>query len=79
MIMLIASWNCGEGREVYEEVMKRGIKVHRSVKTRMSASPMDGSNEEYLPKIRFTIDGKPRCLTKKEWLAKEPEHFKWVD
>jgi len=72
-------WNRGEGREVYEEVMKRGVKVHRSVKTRMLACPMDGNSKPYLPKIRFMIGGEPRCLTRKEWLADKSEYFEWVD
>jgi hypothetical protein len=45
----------------------------------MLALPMEGSNELYLPKIRFEIDGEARCLTREEWLADEPEHFEWVD
>jgi len=76
---LIVSCNRGKGREVYEEVMKRGVKVHGSVRARMMAFPMDGSNELYLPKIRFLIDGKLRCLTREEWLEKKPKYFDWVD
>lgn len=79
MITLIVSWNRGKDREVYKEVMESGIKVHRSVRTRMLAFPMDGSNKLYLPKIRFTVDGEPRRLTREEWLADEPEYFEWVD
>jgi len=79
--MSIVSWNRGKGREVYKEVMERDVKVkvHRSVKTRMLAFPMDGSNRLYRPKIRFTIDGVPRRLSREEWLAEKPEHFVWVD
>ena len=77
MITLIISWNRGKGREVYKEVMKRGVKVHGSVRARMMASPMDESNEPYLPKIRFPIHGELRCLTREEWL--EGKYFEWVD
>ena len=77
--MLTVSWNRGKGREVYEGVMKRGIKVHRSVKARMLAFPMDRSNELYVPKIRFTIGGEVRRLSREEWLADKPEYFDWVD
>jgi len=77
LITLVVSWNRGEGREVYEEVMKRGVKVHGSVRARMMTSPMDGSDELYLPKIRFPIDGELRCLTREEWL--EGKYFEWVD
>ena len=45
----------------------------------MNALPMEGTKEQYRPEIRFTIDGKLRCLTRDEWLASEPEHFIWVD
>lgn len=77
--MLVISWNRGKGREVYKGVMNRGIKVHRSVRTRVTASPVDGSNERYVPKIRFLIDGKLQRLTWKEWSEETPEHFEWVD
>ena len=80
--MSIVSWNRGKGREVYKEVMKRDvkIKVHRSVKTRMLALPMEGSRKQYVPNIRFPIDGVLRPLRRDdEWLADKPEHFVWVD
>ena len=57
--------------------MDRGIKVHRSVRTRLMASPVDGSKKKYVPKIRFMIDGKLQRLTGEEWL--EGKHFEWVD
>ena len=77
LITLVVSWNRGKGREVYKEVMDRGIKVHRSVRARMMASPMDGSKKQYVPKIRFTINGELRRLTREEWL--EGKYFEWVD
>jgi len=45
----------------------------------MIASPMDKSKKQYVPKIRFLIDGKLRRLTGEEWLKETPEHFEWVD
>ena len=45
----------------------------------MMARGLGGKNGLYLPKIRFSIGGEVRCLTREEWLAKKPEHFKWVD
>jgi hypothetical protein len=69
-------------------MIKRGVKVHRSVKTRILASPKDEKSKGYVPRIRFTIEGEkePRCLEREEWLAepktKEEEEkriFKWVD
>ena len=78
LILLVVSRNRGQGRIVHRSVMKRGLKVHRSVKDRISFFGPDGG---YLPKIRCTIkDGeKPRCLKREEWLADEPEYFEWVD
>ena len=75
--MLTVSWNRGKGRIVYHLVMERGVKVHRSVKTRMLARGLDG--ELYLPEVRFTIGDEVRCLTREEWLAETPEHFEWID
>ena len=77
--MLLVSWNRGKGREVYKDVIERGVKIHRSVRTRMFALPMDGSDQQYLPKVRFAIGGKPQHLTREEWLADKPEYFEWVD
>ena len=69
---LIASWNRGKGRILYKGVVNRGIRVHSSVRTRMKETG-------YLPKIRFTVGDEVRCLTKDEWSASDPKHFKWVD
>ena len=63
---------------MYHRVMRRGMKVHRSVKTRMLARGMEGENRPYLPKIRCVINGEARRLTRQEWLAEEPEFFEWV-
>lgn len=77
--MSVVSWNRGKGRKVYHLVMRRGMKVHRSVKARMLANDVGGGKAPYLPKIRCVIGGVVRCLTKEEWLAEDPEHFEWVD
>ena len=64
---------------MYRRVMDRGMKVHRSVRTRIEASGKDG-REEYLPRIRCWIDTKTiRPLTREEWLAEPPAYFEWVD
>jgi len=63
---------------VYHRVMRRGVKVHRSVKTRMLAHGIEGENRPYMPKIRCVIDGEARRLTREEWLADDPEFFEWV-
>jgi hypothetical protein len=79
--LLVVSRNRGRGRIVHRSVMKRGLKVHRSVKDRILFFGPDGENEGYLPKIRCTINDreKPRRLKREEWLADEPEYFEWVD
>ena len=72
------SWNRGKGRIVYRRVMDRGMKVHRSVRTRIEASGKEG-RKEYLPLIRCSINGTIRPLMREEWLAGDTEHFEWVD
>lgn len=62
---------------MYKEVMKHRVKVHGSVRARMMALPMEGSDDRYLPKIRFPINGELRCLERGEWL--EGKLFDWVD
>ena len=76
--MLAARWNRGKGRKVYHQVMARGMKVHRSVKTRIEAFRMGGGNEPYLPKIRCVIDGETRRLSEGEWLDEDQQLFEWV-
>ena len=64
---------------MYRRVMERGMKVHRSVRTRMLACATTEKKEQYLPKIRCVVGGQARRLTREEWLADPPEHFEWVD
>ena len=64
---------------MYDLVLKRGMRVHRSVKIRMLAQGTDGHGKLYVPKIRFMINGRPRRLTREEWLEEEPRFFEWVD
>jgi hypothetical protein len=59
--------------------MRRGLKIHRSVKTRMEALDLDGKGGTYVPKIRPFVKGKARRFTVEEWLAENPDHFEWVD
>jgi len=77
-------WNRGAGRRVFHPVMRRGMKVHRSVKTRLESLDKHGQQGSYLPKIRPFVKDKTkkdgsRKLTVEEWLAENPEHFEWVD
>ena len=64
---------------MYHRVMKRGMKVHRSVKTRIMAHGVEGEDRPYLPKIRCVIGGEARRLTREEWLKDKPDFFEWVD
>ena len=75
-ILEYISRNHGLGR-----IVDHRLKVHRSVKARISAQSANGKDEGYLPAVRYTIKGEtePRCLTKKEWLANPPKYFEWVD
>jgi len=72
-------WNRGRGRRTYNLVIRRGMKVHRSVKLRMLAQGRKGEGKPYVPRVRFFIDGQIRRLTREEWLADQPKHFEWVD
>jgi len=71
-------WNRGAGRKVFTQVMRRGMKVHRSVKTRMEASKQ-GNLENYRPRIRPVIGNAARRLTIEEWVSDNPEFFEWVE
>ena len=76
--MLDFSWNRKKGRIVHHWVMERGMKVHRSVRTRMLAEPMEGDDKKYRPKIRCLIGDKVRRPKRDEWLQEEFD-FEWVD
>lgn len=60
-------------------MIRRGMKVHRSVKLRMLAQGRKGEGKPYVPKVRFLINGEIRRLTREEWLADRPEFFEWAD
>ena len=77
--MTIVSWNRGKGRVVYPGVMRRGMKVHRSVRARILDHGREGNGKPYRPRIRCTIGDEVRPLSETEWLDPDPKHFKWVD
>ena len=52
------------------------MKVHRSGKACMLTRGLDEENKFHLPEIHPPIDVKVQRLTREEWLAKEPAHFK---
>ncbi|KAL4252467.1 hypothetical protein ABKN59_002783 [Abortiporus biennis] len=81
-------WNRGRGRKIPKSEMKEGLKIHRSVKTRLEASEM--LRTRYVPQVRpwmkrFDEHGNklkirdPRPLTFEEWNVDQPEHWEWVD
>lgn len=65
--------------------MDEGLKVHRSVKTRLEAGEafVDGL---YEPKVRPNLHSKehapgsrePKMLPHEEWNVDEPVHWEWV-
>lgn len=74
--------NMGRGRKIFKHEMEEGMKVHRSVKTRLEAGKVF-VNGHYIPRVRPSIKcGKkvePRTLEYHEWNVDEPEHWEWVD
>ena len=70
---LVIKWsNLGKGRTVDHK-----IKVHRSVRTRISIDGVEGNGCNYWPQIRFNIGGKMERLDRDRWLEGS-EHFEWV-
>ena len=81
---LVYRWNRGRGRKIYKSEMREGMKVHRSVKTRLEAGILhDG--QLYVPKVRPHIakskdkKTRPVGLSHGEWNVDEPQHWEWVD
>ena len=77
------SWNRGRGREIHRVFMDAGMRVHRSVKTRLEAKGLpDG---EYVPRVRphIIIDGKDKCQIERlkydQWTAVPVKYWEWVD
>ena len=69
---MVVNWNLGKGRTV-----DAGLKIHRSVKIRMSARCVDGKDEPYSPRILVKIGNKEQRLEEADWLKER--HFHWVD
>ncbi|KAI0091262.1 hypothetical protein BDY19DRAFT_1086277 [Irpex rosettiformis] len=74
--------NRGRGRKIFKHEMKEGMRVHRSVKTRLEAGPIF-FNGHYIPRVRPSIGpGKkrePRTLDHHEWNVDDPAYWEWVD
>jgi len=80
-------WNRGRGRKIYKNEMKEGMKVHRSVKTRLEAGPaFDDYEGLYWPKVRPNLPAQgvvkskdPVRLDYHDWNVDEPVHWEWVN
>ncbi|KAH8103592.1 hypothetical protein BXZ70DRAFT_889242 [Cristinia sonorae] len=81
-------WNKGQGRKIYKDEMDEGMRVHRSVKTRLEAGAVFDDDEQlYWPKVRPNLrsrdSGKkgrnPVRLEHHEWNVDEPEYWEWVN
>ena len=81
----VIRWNRGRGRKIPRHEMHEGLKVHRSVKTRLEASHR--LEEEYVPQIRPElkkfVNGKKvkeaKRLTHEDWNVEDPKYWEWVD
>lgn len=79
------SWNRGRGRKIPRHEMREGLKIHRSVKTRLEATHRLGV--DYVPQIRPEIkkyvDGKKvkeaEQLTHEDWNVDDPKYWEWAD
>ncbi|CAL1694110.1 unnamed protein product [Somion occarium] len=79
-------WNRGQGRRIPRSEMKEGLKIHRSVKTRLEASGRLGA--PYIPHVRpelkvINAEGRKvkvsRQLRHEEWNVESPVHWEWVE
>lgn len=74
--------NLGRGRKIYGDAKKNGIKVHRSVKTRLEATNIRGE-PAYTPKAWFTFRDTSGKKSKGpiEWNVDtpNPKNWEWVD
>lgn len=85
----LRSINKGRGRKIYKSEMDEGMRVHRSVKTRLEAGKIF-YNKHYTPQVRphipslakmksFFKGREPERLEYREWNVDEPQHWQWVD
>lgn len=84
-------WNRGQGRKIVKDEMDEGLKVHRSVKTRLEAGEAFVSGL-YAPKVRphlpsgkhapgdlKMVSREPKALPHGEWNVDEPVYWEWVN
>ncbi|KAI5121318.1 hypothetical protein M0805_003785 [Coniferiporia weirii] len=72
--------NWGNGRKIYGDAKRSGIKVHRSVKTRLEVVDRGGGSV-YQPKAWFKARGASgkKEAGPKNWNVENPDKWKWVD
>ena len=87
---MVCRVNQGRGRKVWKDEMDEGMKVHRSVKTRLEAGQIF-FDDHYVPRVRpsvpIVVHAKTRAerrrqvkeLEHHEWNTDTPEHWEWVD
>lgn len=79
-------WNRARGRKIYKSEVKEGLKIHRSVKTRLEAyhlpetanvfsvlSTLSDNSLKYIPKVR------PNIPKSKGGKGGEPTMLKWEE
>ncbi|GJE93485.1 hypothetical protein PsYK624_096440 [Phanerochaete sordida] len=88
---LVWQWvrNCGRGRMLAGEVIESGLRVHRSVKTRLEARGIrlkhtHRRGECYVPQVRPALpraegEALPVRLGHHEWNVDVPLYWEWVD
>lgn len=83
MTHTLHSWNRGRGREVHRLLVEAGMRVHRSVKTRLEADSL--ADGKYVPHIRphIRLEGQEVCQIRRlkydEWTTQPVKHWVWVD
>ncbi|KAH8120082.1 hypothetical protein DFH11DRAFT_1558243 [Phellopilus nigrolimitatus] len=76
--------NMGQGRKIYGDARKSGIKIHRSVKTRLEVLDHSGKNV-YQPRAWFKVrdpSSKKKEVGPKSWCVEQPDtrtHWEWVE
>ncbi|GJE93482.1 DUF2235 domain-containing protein [Phanerochaete sordida] len=85
----VTVWNRCRGRMLAGKVIESGLRVHRSVKTRLEARGIrlkhtHSPGELYIPQVRPALprakgEAWPTQLTHREWNVDVPLYWEWVD
>ena len=72
--------NWGRGRKIYGDAKREGLKVHRSVKTRLEVLD-DKGKSVYKPRAWFKMKAKANTTTDGPglWDVEDPDQWEWVD